>query len=184
MDIQRRGQPQIGQPEFEQAGALAARGGGELSPDVIQQHKSAIQATGQQWQLGSIDFSRFGKEIHDRGWRIALDVDPTGRAAYWENVLNATWDAMDKAKAHDPEWFSKAAKDIVAARVQYRAPKTAKEGGVNVPHKEIIPIDEALDKIGQKVMERMKIKGKSIKLIDPMGTSHIISLETEGQPPP
>jgi hypothetical protein len=28
MDIQRRGQPQIGQPEFDQAGALTARGGG------------------------------------------------------------------------------------------------------------------------------------------------------------
>ena len=82
MDV-RRGQPDIGgwTAEAEKlAGAgIGARGG--ISPDVIQQQKSAIQAFGQQWQLGTIDYKRFSKELKTRGWNIAWDViDPTGRA--------------------------------------------------------------------------------------------------------
>jgi hypothetical protein len=92
MDIQRRGQPQIGQPEFEQAGALAARGGSTtaraevvkgaraLSPDVIEQQKSQITAMGNHWISGLVDWNKFNKEVKYHGWEILaapIDFAPT-----------------------------------------------------------------------------------------------------------
>ena len=59
MDV-RRGRPELEEPGIAEAEKMAgagieARGGGGLSPEIIQQHKSQILGFAQQWQIGAIN---------------------------------------------------------------------------------------------------------------------------------
>jgi hypothetical protein len=95
MDYQRRGQPDTSLAETERAAGfgLAARGGStaarsavtrgaeSLSPDVIQQQKAQIQAMGNHWINGTIDWQKFNRHVEYHGWNVLwapLDMMPTG----------------------------------------------------------------------------------------------------------
>src|SRR5262245_46193717 len=70
----RKGEPEFGGADIERAAGMGlqargastarsevTRGAGGLSPDVIQQQKSQIQALSQQWQLGTVRWSKVQK---------------------------------------------------------------------------------------------------------------------------
>jgi hypothetical protein len=104
----RRGRPELEEPGIAEAerlagAGLAARGG--VSPDVIQQQKAQITAFANQWQLGNVDWKRFGKEVKERGWGgLALDViDPTGRLSNIDRSYLMTAEGIARKEGGEAE---------------------------------------------------------------------------------
>jgi hypothetical protein len=85
-------EPGIAEAERLAGAGIAARGGvtksGALSPDVIAQHKSAIQGMANQWQLGMVNWQKLKRETNKLGWEILSNPeflrDPVGFTAKME----------------------------------------------------------------------------------------------------
>src|SRR5262249_6717229 len=89
LDIQRRGQPDIGgwaaEAEKLAGGGLVARGGqsraevirgaGGVSPDTIAEQKAQLTAlVNQQWNYALVDWRKVNKWAKDRNWTAVLDL--------------------------------------------------------------------------------------------------------------
>jgi hypothetical protein len=116
MDV-RRGRPELEEPGIAEAEKMAgagieARGGGGLSPEIIQQHKSQILGFAQQWQIGAINWRNLQKQVNDLGWDIALEQAKKGEVG--EAVKSGTQSAWESLAARDPTSLA----DIGAAAVR------------------------------------------------------------------
>jgi len=101
----RRGRPELEGPGIAEAeklagAGIAARGG--TSPNVIPQQRAQLEAFGQQYQLGTIDWRTFHKEVKDRGWSFqTLEENLPGSERIEELKRRMEEEGMATLKAPD-----------------------------------------------------------------------------------
>jgi hypothetical protein len=154
--MKRKGEPEFGLTEMDRAAGfgLTARGGtrgGGLSPETIAEQKSAIQALGNQWQIGTINWQKLHRETKKKGWEVLTDP---------QEMLDAT-DISGVFSGASRKFGEKVWEGIAKQEDKLREDST--KGGLK-------------GSVADYALEGLKKRGL-IKVRDPNGGEHEIQLD-------